>query len=420
MSYKKDRNLKDWSGTFSPPNQDGKLRVPFREVGNRYSLEEVQAVVEAMQTDILTQGPYLKKFQEEFAEYIGTKYAFGVSSCTAALEIATQLIGIKPGDEVIVPAITFISTVIPILRQGARPVFADIDPFTYNITAETIKEKITSRTKAIYVVHLAGLPADMDPIMDLAQKYNLTVLEDCAHAPGATYKGKKVGSIGKYGCFSFHTVKNMTTLGEGGMLTTNDDESAKDIPPLRWVGMKPFENQKRYWIPFIYDIVKVRGCIPFNFCMGEIQAAVGRVQLKKLDKMNERRRELAHRLSEGLKDMEEFTVPKEPEYAKHVYHLYPLLFNGEKFGATREDFMDMVYKDYGIKTVPHYLPVYLFSMFREMGYKPGECPGAEKIYSKLTNPPFNLLVSDEDIDYMIDSFKEAVKRLKRGERAKVD
>ncbi len=164
-------------------------------------------------------------------------------------------------------------------------VFADINPVTYNVTAETIAEKITPKTKAIYVVHLYGLPVDMDPIMDLAKKYNLKVVEDCAHTPGAEYKGKRTGSIGHFGCFSFHTAKNMTTLGEGGMITTNDDQAAADIPALRHVGMRGYENQEKYWRPYFYDIMSVRGGIPYNFCMTEIQAAVGRVQLKRIDQL---------------------------------------------------------------------------------------------------------------------------------------
>jgi len=182
------------------------------------------------------------------------------------------------------------------------------------------------------------------------------------------------------------------------------------------VGITPYEDQERYWIPFLYDIKRVRGSVPFNFCVGEAQAAVGSVQLKKVDQMNAQRRSLAGRLSEGLKHMPEFTVPYEPEYATHAYHLYPLLFNGEECGATREDFMDMVYRDYGIKPVPHYLPVYLFSMFREMGYGPGLCPVAEDIYRRLTNPPFNVIVNEADVDYMAASFREAAKRLRKGER----
>ena len=279
-----------------------------------YGLEEVEAAVEAMQAPIYTLSTYTKKFQEEFAEYIGCKYAYAVTNAASALEMAAFLIGIKEGDEVIVPAITFFSTTLGILRLGGQGRFrADIDPTTYNVTAETIEAKITPKTKAIYVVHLYGLPADMDPIMALAKKHNLKVVEDCAHTPGAEYKGKKVGNIGDYGCFSFHTAKNMTTLGEGGMLTTNDDEAAADIPALRHVGLRGYPDQEKYWLPYFYDVTSVRGRMPYNFCMTEIQAAVGRVQLSKVDAMNDRRRYIGRRYNEGLKDVKELQLPTEPE-----------------------------------------------------------------------------------------------------------
>ena len=172
----------DWSGTGVPETG---LKVDYPEICAMYGLEEIEAVAEAMQGPIYTLSSYTKKFQQEFAEFVGTKYAFAVTNAASALEMAAFLIGIKPGDEVIVPAITFFSTTLGILRLGGKVVFADIDPVTYNITAETIAEKITPKTKAIYVVHLYGLPVDMDPIMELAKKHNLKVVEDCAHTPGA-------------------------------------------------------------------------------------------------------------------------------------------------------------------------------------------------------------------------------------------
>ena len=267
------------------------LVVPYREVGPHYGLEEVEAAVEAMRGEILTQGPFLKAFQEEFAEYVGTDYALGVSSCTGALEIAMQLLEIREGDEVIVPAITFIATIIPLLRLKAKVVFADLDPATHLISPASIEENITDRTKAIVVVHMNGMPCDMDPIIDLARRHDLKVVEDCAHSMGAEYKGQKTGAIGDIGCFSFHTVKNISTLGEGGMLTTNDTEFARLIPLSRWVGMDLYEDLEKYWIPFFYDIRSVKGGVPYNFCLGEVQANVGRVQLKKLVWMNDRRRD---------------------------------------------------------------------------------------------------------------------------------
>ena len=406
----------DWAGVYEAAMAQQHLKVPYREMGPHYGLEEVQAAVEAMQGDILTLGPCLKRFQQEFAQYLGCEYAFGVSSCTGALEIATQLLEIEAGDEVIVPGITFIASAIPLLRVGAKVVFADLDPETYLVSADTIAEKITEKTKAIYVVHMYGMPADMGPIMELARQHGLKVVEDCAHSAGAEYQGRKAGTIGDIGCFSFHTVKNITTLGEGGMLVTNNKEYADLVPLSRWVGMDMYQDQEHYWLPFFYDIKRVKNRIPFNFCMGEVQANVGRVQLKKLDWMNRRRNEIARRMTEGIQDLDGIRTPHVLADRTHAFHLYPVLFDGSPWGADINAFIGMLFYEFGIKTAPHYLPPYQFEIFQEMGYPKELCPQAEKIYGQLTNTPMNLALTDAQVDYMVDSIRKTVAKLQRGEK----
>jgi len=406
----------DWAGIYDAAIAQQHLKVPYREMGPHYGLEEVQAAVEAMQGDILTLGPYLKRFQQEFAEYLGCEYAFGVSSCTGALEIATQLLEIEAGDEVIVPGITFIASAIPLLRVGAKVVFADLDPDTYLVSAATIAEKITEKTKAIYVVHMYGMPADMDPIMELARQHGLKVVEDCAHCAGAEYRGRKAGTIGDIGCFSFHTVKNVTTLGEGGLLVTNNKEYADLVPLSRWVGMDMYQDQEHYWLPFFYDIKRVKNRVPYNFCLGEVQANVGRVQLKKLDWMNRRRNEIARRMTEGIQDLDGILTPHVPADRTHAFHLYPVLFDGGPWGADINDFIGMLFYEFGIKTAPHYLPPYRFEIFQEMGYPKELCPQAEKIFAQLTNTPMNLALTDAQLDYMVDSIRKTVEKLQRGEK----
>ncbi|MFH0965391.1 MAG: DegT/DnrJ/EryC1/StrS family aminotransferase [Planctomycetota bacterium] len=390
----------DWSGTGLPETG---LKVDYPEICAMYGLEEVQAAVEAMQGPIYTLSTQTRLFQEEFARFIGTKYAFAVTNAANALEMAAYLLDVKEGDEVIVPAITFFSTTLGILRLGGKVVFADIDPLTYNVTADTIAKKITPKTKAIYVVHLYGLPADMDPIMDLAKKRGLPVVEDCAHTPGALYNGKKVGGIGDYGCFSFHTAKNMTTLGEGGMLTTNHDDAAADIPALRHVGLRGYKDQKQYWKPYFYDVTRVRGRIPYNFCMNEIQAAVGRVQLKRVDALNDKRREIAGKLIDGLKGVKGLQLPTEPAGRKHVYHLFQTVIDGD-----RDAFVGTLHDKYSIRTAPLYPPVYRFTIYREMGYKEGIAPVAERIFDHSTCLPMTPALTDKQIDYMIDSVRKSL------------
>ena len=391
----------DWSGTGVPETG---LKVDYPEICGMYGLEEVEAAVEAMRAPIYTLSTYTKKFQDEFAAYIGCKYAFAVTNAASALEMAAYLIGVDEGDEVIVPAITFFSTTLGILRLGGKVVFADIDSTTYNVTAETIEQKITPKTTAIYVVHLYGLPVDMDPIMALAKKHNLKVVEDCAHTPGAEYKGKKVGGIGDYGCFSFHTAKNMTTLGEGGMLTTNDDAAAADIPALRHVGLRGYPDQKQYWLPYFYDVTSVRERMPYNFCMTEIQAAVGRVQLRKVDAMNEKRREIARRYTEGLKDVKVLQLPHEPEGCIHVFHLYQTVIDGD-----RDKFVELLHDKYSIRTAPLYPPVYRFSIYKELGYEEGIAPTAERIFDHSACLPMTPALTDKQIDYVIESVAKAAK-----------
>jgi perosamine synthetase len=390
-------------------NMEKIFKIPYPDVGTRYDLDEIEAMIQAIKSETMTLGSFLKEFENKFAEYNNVKHAFGVSSCTAALEIATQLADIGPGDEVITTPATFVATALPVIRSGGKVVFSDIDMRTFNMTAEYIEEKITPKTKAVYIVHINGLPVDMDPVMELAEKYNLIILEDAAQSPGAEYKGRKAGTIGDYGCFSFHTHKNITTLGEGGMITTSDDDTAEKIFLLRHAGMKKGAEEL---LPFYYDIVKVGDKIPNHFCLNEVQAAAGIQQLKKLDDLNKERIIRAHRMSEQLREVDGITVPYEPDYAKHVFYLWWMLFDGSEFGATRDDLIEVLQNKFGIEA-RFYLPIYKFSIFKELGYGKIECSNAEKVFSQMIFLPFGPRLSEMDVDYVINSIKEAVEILKK-------
>ena len=231
--------------TSSYVTEDGvTLKVAYSFFGSIYDDEEKNAAWAAMQQDSLTMGPQVAKFQEEYAAAHGTKKAFAVSNCTTGMHLCTQLFGLKEGDEVIVTPITFVATSLVLLKEKITPVYADIDPKTFNIDPADIAKKITPKTKAIYVVHYAGQMCDMDPIMELAKKHNLYVLEDCAHTHGAEYKGRRAGSIGDAGVFSFHSLKNLTTCGEGGMITTNHEEWEKPIEALRCMNLSQWDPEQ--------------------------------------------------------------------------------------------------------------------------------------------------------------------------------
>lgn len=420
MSEKQSGPSRSGFRAANRPPEGVTFKVPNSYFGSEYGEEERQAVLEAMQQEWLTNGPQTAVFEEEFAAYIGTTYAFTTSNCTAALHIGADLMRLGPGDEVITTPTTFIATSQPILAHGATAVFADVDPRTFNIDPESIAEKITERTRAIFLVHDSGHPCDMDAIMKLARDHDLLVLEDTARAVGAEYRGRKVGSFGDVGTFSFHSIKNMTTLGEGGMLTTNREDYAALTPLLRSMGVKYYFEFEEGELPdddlirnYSFDAVEPNGVIPRNNRMTEAQSAVGRVQLRKLDHLNERRRAAAHYLSAQLGEIDEITPPYEDPNCKHVFHLYNLLFDGSRFGATARDLRRILIHEEGIQTGSLNLPNYLHQIYRVRGYKRGECPVAERVHEQSVQLPINPRLTQEDLDTMVNAVKSAIYKLKR-------
>lgn len=390
------------------------LKVPYSFFGSIYDERERDAAWAAMKQDSLTMGPQVAAFQSEFAAMCGVKHAFAVSNCTTAMHVATQLFGIGPGDEVIVTPNTFVATSLVILKERATPVYADIDPRTYNVDPAEIERKVTPRTKAIYVVHYGGQMCDMDPIMEVARKHGLYVLEDCAHTPGAAYKGRKAGSIGDIGCFSFHSLKNMTTCGEGGMITTNRDEFVDPIEKLRCMNLQHWENQVDYWIPSHFDVVDVNGYWGNNYRMNEIQAAVGRVQLTKLPMLNAKRREIGRKINAGISGIKGITPVYESPDCEHVYHLYTLCVEEEELGATRDEFLRVLYKEEGVQGILHYQPTYHFTGLKKMGYAQDICPRAEAFfYRREMNLPMHPRLTDREIEDTINGIRSAADKVRR-------
>ncbi len=390
------------------------LKVRYSFFGSIYDEDEKNAAWQAMQQDTLTMGPQVAGFQNEFAKMCGVKHAFAVSNCTTAMHVATQVFNIRPGDEVIVTPNTFVATSLVILKEGGIPVYADIDPKTFNIDPTEIEKKVTSKTKAIYVVHYGGQMCDMDPIMEIARKHNLYVLEDCAHTPGAEYKGRKAGSIGDIGCFSFHSLKNMTTCGEGGMITTNRDEFVEPIEKLRCMNLDHWKDQKDYWIPSHFDVVDVNGHWGNNYRMNEVQAAVGRAQLRKLDMMNAKRQELGRRINEGIQGIKGISAVYEAPDCNHVYHLYTLCVEEEELGASRDDYMRVLYNEEGVQGILHYQPTYHFTGLKKLGYKDHLCPIAEKFfYRREINLPMHPRLTDQEIEDTIKGIRNAAEKVRK-------
>ena len=364
--------------------------------------EEIEEVVKVLKSKWLSMGPVTQEFEEKFSNYLGVKYAFGVSSGTAALHIAHKVIGIEQGDEVIVPSLTFVATANSVLYCGAKSVFADITSLDdFNISPDDILEKITNKTKAITIVHYGGYPCDMNAIMEIAEDHNLKVIEDAAHAPGAEYKGKKCGIIGDVGCFSFFANKNLVT-GEGGMLVTNDDALAEKIRIMRSHGMTTLTWDRHKGHAHSYDVVD----LGFNYRINEMASAIGLVQLKKLNKNNEERRRIVEEYRKRLEDISGFSVPFKEYKEKSSYHIFPVLLSVD---VSRGEFIDKL-KEKGIQTSIHYPPIHLFTYYRKiLGFREGMLPLTEYVGEHEVTLPLYPTIREEDVEYIAKSISEALK-----------
>ncbi|MFC1807236.1 DegT/DnrJ/EryC1/StrS family aminotransferase [Candidatus Omnitrophota bacterium] len=396
-----------------------KREVPWSGVGAIYTDAEIALITEIMRNtrDTFTQGKYQQEFESEFCRYGGNEFAFAVSSCTAALELAALLARLGPGDEVIMPAHTFCATAIPFARTGARIVWADIDPETWVVTNKTLEAKITSKTKCIVVVHLYGLAADMQPIIELARRHDILVVEDCAQALGAESGGKKVGSWGDFGCFSFHTHKNITTLGEGGILTLQDSELAKLVPGLRHNGCRAYpEPREKYWVPAMgnvdFDLDRVW---PYNFCIGEPQCALGAMLLKRIDALIEKRVARASQFIEAVKGYPELIFQKVPKGQISSRHLLPARYDGKITGKSNNDFIEIMYKEYNIKIIVQYYPLYRYPLFQKSGFGEADCPATDYFYDNMVSFPFHSWMPDEEFYYMLESAVKTLKKLRNRE-----
>lgn len=393
------------------------IKVPWSGRGSCYTDEEIAVVVDAMRNaDPLTQGRHQAEFEQRFAGYLGSANAFAVSSCTAALELAALLCRLQPGDEVIAPAHTFAASVIPFARTGASLVWADIDPDTRVITASSIRPLITPQTRVIVAVHLYGLVCDMDPIMQLAREHGLIVVEDAAQAVGARYKGRQAGTIGDFGCFSFHTHKNISTLGEGGMLTVRSPEAAALVPGLRHNGMRAYDGDRpRYWVPAMTDVdFDIEGLWPFNFCIGEVQCALGSKLLERLDRINAERKVRAERFIAAMADYPELVFQNTPAGCGHTWHLLAARYDGRRWGRTRDDAIAQLAFSSGVKVVVQYCPLYRYPMFRKAGFGDADCPESELFFDNMLSFPFQQWMPEQQFASMIELVREGLRQLRRG------
>ena len=366
-----------------------------------FDTDDFEQVQQVLHSGWVSQGPKVKEFETELARYLGVKYAVSVNNCTSALHLAILAFGIKEDDEVLVADFTFPATGHVVSYCKAKPIFIDIDPETYNIAPNLIEEKITPRTKAIIPVHIFGQPADMDIIMEIAQSYNLRVVEDAACALGARYKGKYAGTIGEIGCFSFHARKNMTT-GEGGMVVTNDEKLAEKIRSLSIFGMT-----SAYGIISAWDRRRTKKAIipefvelGYNYKMSDIAAAMGVAQLRKLDKLIAQRRSLAKYWDEKLKKISFIEPPYSSEDVFHVYQAYVALVDER---VNRNQLIERLLEQ-GIQTqigtyASHIQPVYKSEQ---------KCPNSLAIYRRSLALPMYYTLKEEDIDFVVSHLEKAL------------
>ena len=378
-------------------------KVPLSDVD--LGQNEIKAVTNVIKSKWLTMGEITQKFEKAFAEYLGVKHAFAVSSGTAELHLAHEVLELDAGDEVICPSFTFVATANSILYSGGAPIFADIKSLDdLNISPSNISEKISRRTKAITIVHYGGYPCDMDEIIEIAEEQNLHVIEDAAHAPGAEYKGKKCGAIGDIGCFSFFPNKNMTT-GEGGMIVTNNDEFARKIKLLRSHGMTALTLDRYKGHAFSYDVVD----LGYNYRMDEIGSSIGLVQLRKLNANNERRRHIVKRYVKELSRIPEIGVPFRSFHEASSCHIFPILL---KNPDQRTGFMEEL-KKCGIQASIHYPPIHLFRFYRDkFGYKEGMLPITEDAGRREVTLPLYSTMKKKDVGYVIKNVKKSIEKLR--------
>ena len=355
---------------------------------------EIEAVSQVLASKWISTGNRVREFERAFAEYIGVKHAIAVSSCTHALHLSLIVAGIGSGDEVITTPYTFTATAEAIRYVGAKPVFVDIHPDTLNIDTSKIEEAITSRTKAILPVHIAGIPCDMDALRDITQNHNLTLIDDAAHAIPAEYRGQHIGSIGDLSAFSFYANKNLTT-GEGGMITTTNDAFAEPLRTMRLHGINKDawarQSQRNIWH---YDIA-TEG---YKYNMTDIQAAMGLCQLMKLNKQHERRRNFAQIYQTELAKFPEISTPVAPDNPReHAWHLYIIQLQT----GNRDEFVEAL-REANIECSVHYIPLHLFEFYQERyGYRVGDFPCAEAAFERVVSLPLHPGLTEEEIHIVI-------------------
>jgi len=364
--------------------------------------DDKKAAVESLNSRWLTGGPKAAQFEQKFADYIGVKHAISVNSCTAALHLSMRVLNIKPGDEVIVPVLTFAATANAPIFCGGKPVFADIDEKTLNISPDDILNRITKKTKAIIPVHYGGQPCDMKKILEIAEDHKLHVVEDCAHSLGAKYNDKQTGNFGIMGCFSFYPTKILTTL-EGGMITTNDEKLAKRLKVLREHGMNKTALDRESDAKWYYDVVD----LGYNYRLTELQAALGISQLERVTEGIKKRIKAASYYTQKLSSpaLRGIITPYKAPNRSHVFHLYVIKVQRDKTGINRDELFRKL-TDNGIGVSVHYTPLHLLSFYKKfLNDNSMTFPTAEHVYEQILSLPLFPTLTKKKIAFITNKIE---------------
>ena len=379
-------------------------KIPFSVRSHHYNEEEIQLVVECMRkSNSLTQGESLLELEDKFARYVGVEHAFGISNATSGLELAAQLCQLVPGDEVVVPGHTFTSSAYPFAKQSANLVWADIDSETRVVSAEQLEKCVTKNTKVIVVPHLYGYAADMPEIMELATSMNVLVVEDVAQAIGVEVDSQMAGSYGDIAVFSFHAHKNITTLGEGGMIVVKSEKYANVLPMLRHNGHCDFQFERNnYWVPAMgnVDFPNIDGTSlwPNNYCIGEAQCALASKLLERVDSINSTKRERALRIIDKLVEYPELRFHRVSN-RRHNYHLLAASLADGK----RDKFISRMAKQYGIQCAVQYYPLYRYPFYEKIGFSDADCPNTDKYFDNMVSFPFGHSLTDTELNTITTS-----------------
>ncbi len=365
---------------------------------------DVEAVIAALQGDFLTTGPLVPMLESKLAEKVGARYAVAFANGTAALHAACHAAGIGPGDEVITSPMTFAASANCVLYQQGKPVFADIDERTYNLCPERVRALVTERTKAVIAVDFTGQPADLAELRRIAVERGLVLIEDAAHALGASYQGNKVGSVSDMTMFSLHPVKHVTS-GEGGVITTGDEVLWRRLVRFRNHGIERDPGQLEQDRPaaWYYEMQE----LGYNYRLTDFQAALAISQLDKLDRFVERRRAIADRYNEAFCDLDAVVLPHQDGAGESSWHLYVIQLRTERLRFSRDEIYERLHEE-RIGVNLHYIPVYLHPHYRRLGYEPGLCPVAERLYERILTLPLFPAMTDRDVEDVIHSFRKVM------------